>query len=217
MAVQPDGRCRYGLWVNAEGKRFVNELANRKVRADAIMVEQANGKKCFAICNEPNVQPLKKQRPGFLEKMLERKIVEKYDSLEALRQGRRHQGRRPQGTGRGIQQGREGQGRPGLEPLHQQRPGPARRRSVVRLRTPAQGPPLHGRPRHGRQLRSPRRPLRTSRSAISSPPAKRRAACTAQCVWARLLFWTAWSTAALQVRRLPRPNLKNRDFGCAGT
>ena len=76
--------AEYGLWVNAEGKRFVNELANRKVRADAIMVEQANGKKCFAICNEPNVQPLKKQRPGFLEKMLERKIVEKYDSLEAL-------------------------------------------------------------------------------------------------------------------------------------
>lgn len=30
------------------------------------------------------MQPLKKQRPGFLEKMLERKIVEKYDSLEAL-------------------------------------------------------------------------------------------------------------------------------------
>lgn len=47
--------AEYGLWVNAEGKRFVNELANRKVRADAIMVEQANGKKCFAICNEPNV------------------------------------------------------------------------------------------------------------------------------------------------------------------
>ena len=76
--------AEYGLWVNTKGQRFVNELANRKVRADAIMVEQANGKKCFAICNEPNVQPLKKQRPGFLEKMLERKIVEKYDSLEAL-------------------------------------------------------------------------------------------------------------------------------------
>ena len=76
--------AEYGLWVHAEGKRFVNELANRKVRADAIMVEQAYGKKCFAICNEPNVQPLKKQRQGVLEKMLERKIVEKYDSLEAL-------------------------------------------------------------------------------------------------------------------------------------
>ena len=76
--------AEYGLWVNADGERFVNELANRKVRADAIMVEQANGKKCFAICNEPNVQPLKKQRPGFLERMLEQKIVEKYDTLEAL-------------------------------------------------------------------------------------------------------------------------------------
>ena len=30
--------AEYGLWVSAEGKRFVNELANRKVRADAIMV-----------------------------------------------------------------------------------------------------------------------------------------------------------------------------------
>ena len=79
--------AEYGLWVNADGKRFVNELANRKVRADAIMVEQAKGLKCFAICNEPNVQPLKKQRPGFLEKMLERKIVEKYDTLEALAKG----------------------------------------------------------------------------------------------------------------------------------
>ena len=79
--------AEYGLWVNAAGKRFVNELANRKVRADAIMVQQAQGKKCFAICNEPNVQPLKKQRPGFLEKMLERKIVEKYDTLEALAKG----------------------------------------------------------------------------------------------------------------------------------
>ena len=76
--------AEYGLWVNAAGDRFVNELANRKVRADAIMVQQANGRKCFAICNEPNVQPLKKQRPGFLEKMLERKIVEKYDTLDAL-------------------------------------------------------------------------------------------------------------------------------------
>ena len=51
---------------------------------DAIMVEQANGRKCFAICNEPNVGPLKKQRPGLLDRMLERKIVEKYDTLEDL-------------------------------------------------------------------------------------------------------------------------------------
>lgn len=60
--------AEYGLWVNAEGKRFVNELANRKVRADAIMVEQANGKKCFAICNEPNVQPLRSSARASLKK-----------------------------------------------------------------------------------------------------------------------------------------------------
>lgn len=32
------GAAEYGLWVATDGKRFVNELANRKVRADAIMV-----------------------------------------------------------------------------------------------------------------------------------------------------------------------------------
>ena len=65
----------------------MNELANRKVRADAIMVEQQNGLKAFAICNEPNVQPLKKQRPGFLEKMLDAKILDKYDTVEAMAKG----------------------------------------------------------------------------------------------------------------------------------
>ncbi|WP_443743952.1 FAD-binding protein [Sutterella sp.] len=73
--------------VNSDGKRFVNELANRKVRADAIMLEQQEGKKAFAICNEPNVQPLKKQRPGFLEKMLDAKILDKYDTVEAMAKG----------------------------------------------------------------------------------------------------------------------------------
>lgn len=73
--------AEYGIWVNSKGDRFVNELANRKIRADAIMVEQVHGLKCWAIANEPNVAPLKKQRPGFLEKMLERKIVEKFDTV----------------------------------------------------------------------------------------------------------------------------------------
>ena len=79
--------AEYGIWVNSKGDRFVNELANRKVRADAIMVEQQNGLKAFAICNEPNVQPLKKQRPGFLEKMLDAKILDKYDTVEAMAKG----------------------------------------------------------------------------------------------------------------------------------
>jgi flavocytochrome c len=76
--------AEYGLWTNTDGKRFVNELANRKVRADAIMVQQANGKKCFAIADANGVKPLQAQRPGFLDKMLERKLVFKYDTVEDM-------------------------------------------------------------------------------------------------------------------------------------
>lgn len=79
--------AEYGLWVNSDGVRFINELANRKIRADAIMVENQKGKKCFAIANEANVAPLKKQRPGVLEKMLERKILEKYDTVANMAKG----------------------------------------------------------------------------------------------------------------------------------
>lgn len=76
--------AEYGIWVNSDGVRFINELANRKIRADAIMVEQVKGKKCWAVANEPNVAPMKKQRPGFMEKMLERKLVEKFDTIEEM-------------------------------------------------------------------------------------------------------------------------------------
>ena len=76
--------AKYGIWVNSDGVRFINELANRKIRADAIMVEQVKGKKCWAVANEPNVAPMKKQRPGFMEKMLERKLVEKFDTIEEM-------------------------------------------------------------------------------------------------------------------------------------
>ena len=76
--------AEYGIRVNSDGVRFINELANRKIRADAIMVEQVKGKKCWAVANEPNVAPMKKQRPGFMEKMLERKLVEKFDTIEEM-------------------------------------------------------------------------------------------------------------------------------------
>jgi flavocytochrome c len=78
------GAAEFGIWVNSDGQRFVNELANRKVRADAIMVQQQLGKRCWAICNEPNTQPLRRLRPGNFEKMLDRKIVEKYDTVDDL-------------------------------------------------------------------------------------------------------------------------------------
>lgn len=76
--------AEYGLWTNSAGKRFVNELANRKVRADAIMVEQANGRKCFAIADANGVKPFETQRPGMLNKHLERNLIFKYDTLDEL-------------------------------------------------------------------------------------------------------------------------------------
>jgi flavocytochrome c len=79
--------AEYGVWVNSKGDRFVNELANRKVRADAIMLQQQNGNKCFAICNEENCQPYMKQRPGSLKGLLDRKCVFKYDNLDDLAKG----------------------------------------------------------------------------------------------------------------------------------
>ncbi len=48
--------AEYGLWVNTKGQRFVNELANRKVRADAIFAEEAKGLKAVAIA-EPSTAP----------------------------------------------------------------------------------------------------------------------------------------------------------------
>ena len=78
------GAAEFGVWVNTDGKRFVNELADRKVRADAIMFQQQQNKRCWAICNEPNLGALKRLRPGNFEKMVERKIIDKYDSLDAL-------------------------------------------------------------------------------------------------------------------------------------
>ena len=76
--------AEWGLWVTNEGKRFVNELADRKVRADAIMVQLNSGKKCYAICNHVNLKALNDQRPTAMATMLERKVVEKFASLKDL-------------------------------------------------------------------------------------------------------------------------------------
>jgi len=68
----------YGLWIDTKtGRRFVNELADRKVRADAIL---RVGNKCIAICDEDGT---KMQRDA-IPKFIERGIVKKYDTLEAL-------------------------------------------------------------------------------------------------------------------------------------
>ncbi len=76
------GAAEFGLWVSTSGKRFVNELANRKIRADAIMVEQANGYRAVSICTAPNLKAYEVARPGTLKKLLENGIVKQYASLD---------------------------------------------------------------------------------------------------------------------------------------
>ncbi len=68
----------YGLWIDTKtGRRFVNELADRKVRADAILKA---GNKCLAFCDENGTRLQKDAIPKFME----RGIVKKYDTLEAM-------------------------------------------------------------------------------------------------------------------------------------
>jgi flavocytochrome c len=68
----------YGLWIDSKtGRRFINELADRKVRADAILKA---GNKCIALCDEYGTKMQKDAIPKFME----RGIVKKYDTLQAL-------------------------------------------------------------------------------------------------------------------------------------
>jgi flavocytochrome c len=68
----------YGLWINTKtGKRFVSELADRKVRADAIIRE---GNKCIAFSDAKGLKNVQE----FLPKFLERGVVKQFDSLEAM-------------------------------------------------------------------------------------------------------------------------------------
>ncbi len=76
----------YGVWVNCStGKRFVNELANRKVRADAIINAGNRGEMCIAVAPQAVVDfTLNVTRKGLIEKMLARKVLHKFDTLDDL-------------------------------------------------------------------------------------------------------------------------------------
>lgn len=76
-----EAAAMFGIWVNAStGKRFISELANRKLRADAIMNLGNKGQQCVAIADASGVAHLTK---GVLEKQLERGVVKSYPSLDA--------------------------------------------------------------------------------------------------------------------------------------
>ncbi len=73
-----------GIWVNTEGKRFVNENANRKVRADAILVEQGKGLKAIAVANQAACASLEGRRPGLIADCVKKGLIKQYDTLDAL-------------------------------------------------------------------------------------------------------------------------------------
>lgn len=72
----------YGLWIDTKtGKRFVNELADRKIRADAIIKA---GNKCIAFTDAYGYSLGEKLIAESLPKLMERGVVKKYDTLEAM-------------------------------------------------------------------------------------------------------------------------------------
>ncbi|MBN2297087.1 MAG: flavocytochrome c [Deltaproteobacteria bacterium] len=67
----------YGVMVDPKtGKRFINELANRKIRADAII---RTGHPAVCVADSEGVK-----RVPVLDKTLEKGVVKKFDTIEAL-------------------------------------------------------------------------------------------------------------------------------------
>lgn len=71
----------YGIMVDpATGKRFIDELADRKKRADAII---QTGHPCVGIADDVAAKKCGGP-PGLLEKVLERGVVKKFDTFQDL-------------------------------------------------------------------------------------------------------------------------------------
>ena len=77
-----DAAAMFGIWIDAgTGKRFINEVANRKLRADAIMNIMNQGGNCLAVADSGQVHGHVEQNIG---KMLDSGIIKSFDSIEAI-------------------------------------------------------------------------------------------------------------------------------------
>ena len=75
----------FGVWVDAKtGKRFVNELANRKVRSLAILDRLNQGHDCLAIGDAATAASFAEIRPGMLKRQLERGVVFEFKTLDEV-------------------------------------------------------------------------------------------------------------------------------------
>ncbi len=72
----------YGLWIDTKtGKRFVNELADRKIRADAII---RVGNKCIAFTDADGYAIGQKLLGDMMTKIIERGVVRSYKTLDEM-------------------------------------------------------------------------------------------------------------------------------------
>ncbi|MDL2059776.1 flavocytochrome c [Mesosutterella sp. AGMB02718] len=78
------GGAEFGLWVNSKGDRFVNELANRKVRADAIFALHQQGMKAYAIIDANGAAKVDAMHKNCMQRLLDRKVIDKYNTLDEL-------------------------------------------------------------------------------------------------------------------------------------
>ncbi len=75
----------YGFWIDAAtGERFVNELADRKVRCDAILAHNNLGHDCLSIGDKKTADLFEVIRPHWMEGILKSKVCFKYETLEDM-------------------------------------------------------------------------------------------------------------------------------------
>lgn len=75
----------YGFWIDAAtGERFVNELADRKIRSDAIMIRANQGHECLSVGDKKCEELFQVIRPGWTQRILKNKVCMRYDTLEEM-------------------------------------------------------------------------------------------------------------------------------------
>lgn len=75
----------YGFWIDAAtGKRFVNELADRKIRCDAILSHLNEGHDCLSVGDKKTMELFNVIRPGWSERQKKIKVLFEYPTLEDM-------------------------------------------------------------------------------------------------------------------------------------
>jgi len=76
------GTCPYGMWIDPDtGKRFVDELEDRRTRAQAELEIGKDPEYPLVVADSTAIEGV---RPGLTEDLIEKGVVYEFDSLEAL-------------------------------------------------------------------------------------------------------------------------------------